>query len=255
MAKYIIRIDEVAPNMDWRRFEKVAGVLDRAGVSPLFGVIPDNKDPELLRLDECPTDFWEYIRERQEKGWTLALHGYQHLLREGAGGRLRINSHGEFPGLSVGQQERMLEAGLKIFGYHGLKTDVFMPPAHSYDKATLRAMRQVGLKTLTDGLSILPYRRQGVLCVPQQFATPRTVPIGVITFCLHPNQMTDDQIIQLERFIDENRSNIIDFPSAEQYATSGLLQRPVEAVMRTVMGITRRGNDSKANNEKTRGSL
>ena len=85
--KIAVRMDDIAPGMDWKKFNDFKELLDEYGIKPLIGVVPDNQDDNLERREEnrgngadwIPKDFWGYIRQLQEQGWVVAMHGYQHI--------------------------------------------------------------------------------------------------------------------------------------------------------------------------------
>ena len=45
---FLIRLDDIAENMNWDMMEHTTNLFDKFGVKPVLGVIPNNKDPELL---------------------------------------------------------------------------------------------------------------------------------------------------------------------------------------------------------------
>ena len=60
VSKYtglLIRIDDIAPNMNWNYMDKCEKIFDDLKIKPLLGVIPNNKDPELLRY-QFNEKFW-----------------------------------------------------------------------------------------------------------------------------------------------------------------------------------------------------
>ena len=88
--KTAIRIDDISPAMDWEKFHAFRELLERYGVNPLIGVVPDNRDGNLNRGAENP-EFWQYVKQLQESGWVVALHGYRHLYTEKKGGMFPLN--------------------------------------------------------------------------------------------------------------------------------------------------------------------
>jgi predicted deacetylase len=49
--------------------------LGTYNIKPIVSVIPDCKDPKLN--EEKPSqDFWEWVKDVQNKGWHIAVHGY-----------------------------------------------------------------------------------------------------------------------------------------------------------------------------------
>ena len=49
MIKMAVRLDDITPDMDWERFLACKEILDRHGIRPLIGVVPDNRD-DLLKV-------------------------------------------------------------------------------------------------------------------------------------------------------------------------------------------------------------
>ena len=235
MAKYLFRLDDIAPNMQWSRYWELIKLFDRYEVKPLLGVIPDNQDPDLLKFPDYEGDFWQHIREQQDNGYTIALHGHQHRFETEEPGLLGIHPRSEFAGLSYETQREKLMAGLAIFKENGIRTETFMAPAHSFDDNTLRAMQSVGLTTVTDGYSLRPYHEKGVLFVPQLFAYPKAVPLGVYTFCLHLNEMPDSRLEELQKFLHKQRQYVISFEEAVQMKGSALIQKTLGVGLRKLI--------------------
>ena len=92
--KIAVRMDDITPNMDWKKFLEFKMLLDKHGIRPLIGVVPDNRDENLNREAEHgkgrerkeTAEFWEYIRSLQSQGWVIAMHGYQHVYTQKKGG-------------------------------------------------------------------------------------------------------------------------------------------------------------------------
>ena len=49
--KITVRLDDITPDMDWERFLKFKALLDRYQVKPLIGVVPDNRDENLVKKE------------------------------------------------------------------------------------------------------------------------------------------------------------------------------------------------------------
>ena len=45
----LIRFDDIAPNMNWEMMDKCQELLNHYNLKPVMGVIPNNKDEELLK--------------------------------------------------------------------------------------------------------------------------------------------------------------------------------------------------------------
>jgi predicted deacetylase len=218
-ARYIFRLDDVAPNMKWDAYFSLKTLFITHGISPIIGVIPDNRDPEFTKFPKCSFDFWEEIRTVQGLGWAVAMHGYQHLLNSLNGGILGLSKKGEFAGVPLERQLEKLQAGKEILEKNGVRIDAFMAPAHSFDENTLHALSQIGIRVLTDGFALYPYWRNDILWVPQLTSRPRRFVAGLLTFCLHPNTMSSSDIAILRDFLAKNASKCVSFNDAGRFAT------------------------------------
>ena len=58
---FLIRLDDIAENMNWDMMEHTTNLFDKFGVRPVLGVIPNNKDPELLSYPKKNINFWDEI--------------------------------------------------------------------------------------------------------------------------------------------------------------------------------------------------
>ena len=74
----LIRMDDVAENMNWKDMSKCESLFDKYNIKPLLGVIPNNQDKELY-VYEKKEKFWDKVRFWQEKGWEIAMHGFTHV--------------------------------------------------------------------------------------------------------------------------------------------------------------------------------
>lgn len=238
--KYILRLDDIAPNMHWENLSRLRDAAERTGVRPLAGVIPDNRDPYLLANPPCPTSFWNEIREVRDRGWKIAMHGYQHLPLTRDGGLLGLNHRSEFAGLSYGQQHERLSLGRRILEQQGLRTDVFIAPGHSFDGGTVRALLDCGFDAMSDGFALYPYVENGMTYVPQLVALPRRPPlsIGVWTFCVHLNTIDEWRLAAVIRFLERERDRFVDFDEARREVSTSRLNRIAGAIVRTAAGWT-----------------
>ncbi len=46
----LIRMDDIAECMNWEEMDKCERLFDKFKIKPLLGVIPMNRDPELLKF-------------------------------------------------------------------------------------------------------------------------------------------------------------------------------------------------------------
>ncbi len=56
----LIRLDDISENMEWKYMDKCEVLFDKFNIKPLLGVIPENKDPELLSYPKN-IDFWNRV--------------------------------------------------------------------------------------------------------------------------------------------------------------------------------------------------
>lgn len=218
LTQYIFRIDDVCPGMDSTKFDKLEYLFDKYEINPIIGVIPDNKDTS-LNIDSDDPLFWEKIRKLQVKGWTIAQHGCHHLYVTESPGLLGFPLKSEFSGLEYEVQIEKIIKGKSILQANGIYTNVFMAPSHSFDENTLKALSSSGFYAITDGFGFSIYIQNDIIFVPQQYAFPRAFPFGLVTFCIHPNNLSESKLNRIEKFINKYSKNIISFEDAICCAT------------------------------------
>jgi predicted deacetylase len=205
-ARFIYRMDDIAPCMDWEQFWKFINLFKEYNVKPLLGIVPDNKDPELAVGMENK-DFWEIIRGLKANDIVeIAQHGYMHKVSETnakgvLGAQYGFNSLSEFAGLSYETQYNMIKSGMEILRKAGLSTDIWMAPCHSFDRVTLAALKDLGFKFVTDGIALYPFTEDGLIFIPQQVWKPKHFPFGILTICLHINNADDKLFNDVKKHI------------------------------------------------------
>lgn len=142
--KITIRMDDITPDMDWESFEAFERMFRKYGIRPLLGVVPDNRDPK-LSVDAPRAEFWERMRALQKEGWSLSMHGCHHVYHTKKGGQFPLNPQSEFAGRSRAEQERLLSDGKRILEEHGICTDIFMAPGHTFDRKYAAGFKGAGL--------------------------------------------------------------------------------------------------------------
>ncbi len=213
-ARYIVRFDDICPTMDWTVWNQIEPVLNKHGVKPILSVVPDNQDPELM-MEPAHEDFWQKVRDWQKSGWTIALHGHQHLYTTKESGITKINNYSEFVGLSYEKQRNKLEQGLKIFAENGVRAEAWVAPAHSFDELTIKALLELGINVISDGYYFWPIKRLGATWIPQQLWRFRAMPPGIWTVCFHHNEFIEQKHVdEFVRNIEEFASVIISFDQA-----------------------------------------
>lgn len=226
MAKIFFRLDDITPNVDWDKFNFIVSVLKRHGVKPLLAVIPSNKDSELLKYP-ANSYFWRIIKELNQNGWTIAQHGFEHLYKTKNGGILKINKKGEFSGLDFKTQKSMIADGARIIKDRlSLTPKIFVAPGHSFDKNTIKALKENGFEYLSDGIALYPFKKWDIVWLPQVLWWPRKIWFGWATVTLHINTEEQSDLNELEEFISKNRKIIGNFSELmEWYKKSGFIKK------------------------------
>lgn len=221
--KIAVRMDDITPDMDWEKFLSFKEILDTHDIKPLIGVVPENKDENLHRAREAG-DFWEYIKELQENGWSVALHGWQHIYTTKKGGLFPLNRFSEFAGIPYQKQKEMLQDGTEILKQHGIVTDMFMAPAHSYDRNTLKALKELGYTCITDGFGKKPYTWKGLVFYPISFMMSRSLKKknGYTTMVIHANEISEEGMERYKKMFAEHKDKFISY---EEYLQQKSVKR------------------------------
>lgn len=66
-AKYIFRLDDISEHMDCEKYHRVKSIFIKYDVKPIIGVIPKNKDKQLLIYPKCKFDFWNEVKILQDE--------------------------------------------------------------------------------------------------------------------------------------------------------------------------------------------
>lgn len=251
----LFRIDDISWDMNYENFSRIRNLFFQYDIRPIIGVIPHNEDPKLKEQageNGIPQDrFWEEMRTlQQEHGWAIALHGYNHVYVTSDGGIFKTNPRAEFAGLPYARQEEKIRKGKAVLEGNGLRIDAFMAPGHSLDWNTVEALKANGITVVTDGLAAYPYRRRGVLFVPQVLPWPRIEACGVATACFHVNTWKDERFLNLENFIQANRGccgTFQDTVSLFADRSPHLCRQAVNIIFKGKISVERVGRDIKRN--------
>lgn len=209
IQRVLLRFDDICPTMNWRVWEEIEDVLRTENLKPILAVIPDNHDHRLVVAPANP-HFWTLVREWQSLGWTIALHGYQHVYENRNPGLMGITPQSEFAGLDRERQAAKLKAGLSIFADNGVEVNSWVAPSHSFDQVTLELLANNGIMTVSDGLTNRPFKdSRGILWIPCQMweeVQPRRS--GVWTVCYHHNRWGPDHIDRFRRNVAKFKENL-----------------------------------------------
>jgi predicted deacetylase len=207
-ARYLIRFDDICPTMNWIIWNQIEAILIEADIKPILAVVPDNQDSKLM-LEQPNPFFWEKVRYWQSLGWTIGLHGYQHSYVTTDSGIIGINNRSEFAGLPLAEQERKLVKALQIFKRENVTPNLWIAPAHSFDKATVKILHKYGIRCISDGYFLLPHvDTQGVMWLPQQLWRFKGRPCGLWTVCFHHNGWNTSEIERLKQDITRYKNSI-----------------------------------------------
>lgn len=212
MKHYLVRLDDACPQMNRLKWQRVEDILDKYGIKPLVGIIPNNEDQETT-IDTMDKKFADKARGWQNKGWVIALHGFNHVCDSEDSGINPLWHRSEFAGLSLIEQKKKISDGYKIFKSWGLTPHYFFAPSHTFDNNTLKAIEEeTPIRFLSDTIALRPYKQGAFIVVPCQMGKFRNIPIaGYWTFCFHPNIMNDTDFSVFENFIKKNRSYFMNF--------------------------------------------
>ena len=152
--KIAVRLDDITPDMDWEKFRRLEKILDENQIAPLIGIVPDNQDPNLSRNPAVP-GFEQQIESWRSKDWVIAMHGWRHIYTTKKGGEFPLNHFSEFAGVAKEKQREMIRDGKEKLAGMGVKTQIFMAPAHSFDKNTLECLKTEGFCYITDVFTFL----------------------------------------------------------------------------------------------------
>lgn len=231
--KILIRFDDICPTMNWGQWRKAKELLDINGKVALLGVVPDCQDPDLL-IDKPREDFWEYLKELQLQGYTIAMHGYQHVFDSTCRGLVTNRVGSEFAGHPLNVQIDKIRRGKEILNSHGINTDIFFAPAHSYDENTLIALAANGFRFMSDGKGSRPYVWHGIKLLPDRDSgCPRNLKNRLYTAVFHAHEWsrpdkvyTYNDFIRLLSYYKESVVNFDEYSKTE--SSCYLIQRVIE---------------------------
>lgn len=212
--KYLIRLDDACPTMDAANWQRMEDILDRYGVRPMVGVIPNNNDSK-QKIDAEDPAFWNKVDNWVKKQWAIALHGYDHcyISENGLKGLNPLWARSEFAGVPLEKQKEKIRKGVKIFRSHGIDPKYFFAPSHTYDHNTLVALKEESnIRIISDTIATKPYKDGDFTIIPQLGGHCSEMKIsGIWTFCLHPSAMTEENFVATEDFLKAHKDEFISF--------------------------------------------
>jgi predicted deacetylase len=202
-AQYLLRFDDLCPTVGYKQWQRFPPLFEEFKIRPILAVVPENRDHTLAHSAPDP-EFWEQMRTLEAAGATIALHGFQHLCKSEGRSLLPLHELTEFAGVAEHTQRRWIHEGLELLRGHGLHPKIWVAPRHGFDRTTLRALRAEGIKALSDGLARVPFRRGGVMWIPQQLWEPVEKSEGLWTICIHSNSTRSSQVDELREFLKQH---------------------------------------------------
>jgi len=211
----IIRIDDIAENMNWRLMESCEKLFDKYNIKPVLGVIPNNQDQELLNYPR-KEEFWEQVRIWKKKGWEISMHGYTHIYNQSTNKKDYFGYGGksEFFGEKFETQKLKIKNGLKKFNEENIKIRSFYAPNHTYDLNTFKALKECEITNVIDGYGIMPYTSKGLNFVPQLFYKVLMLPFGIQSTQIHINYWKEKDFENFVNFIEKNNRKVITLDKA-----------------------------------------
>ena len=210
---FLIRLDDIAENMNWDMMEQASALFDKYKIKPVLGIIPNNKDPELLAYPKIKIDFWEQVRIWKNKGWEIGMHGNNHVYDKFCSKNDYLGDGGdsEFCTHTFEFQLEKIKSGLDKFKKEKIKVRTFFAPNHTFDKNTLLALKKCGMTEVLDGYGLMPYKENDIIFIPQLFYKIVPLPFGIQSFQIHLNYYNQKDFGKFKKFIETNSEKIINY--------------------------------------------
>jgi predicted deacetylase len=211
-AQYLLRFDDLCPTMARARWARFETLIKEFAIRPILAVVPENRDPDLV-FDFADTGFWGRIRAYEAAGATIALHGFRHVSNSRMRGLVPLHRRSEFAGVEAALQRSWIQSGLQILGHHGLHPRLWVAPRHGFDKNTLKALYDQGIRYVSDGFTSRPIERGGLFWIPQQLWEPVEKRSGLWTVCIHSNTAESRTLSCLRTFLEKRSGQFTSFDS------------------------------------------
>ena len=236
----LIRLDDIAENMNWDLMEKIELLFENYSIKPVLGVIPRNKDDELLSWPK-KDDFWKQVRIWKDKGWEIAMHGYTHVYDNTCNNDDYFNYGGgsEFFGHSLETQLDRIKNGLKKFYDEKIKIRTFFAPNHTYDTNTFIALKKCGINEVIDGYGLMPYVKNNIKFIPQLFYKVLALPFGIQSIQIHLNYWKQEDLNNFEKFIKKNSKKIITYDQALKKVNNNFFYKLINILSERILKLKR----------------
>jgi hypothetical protein len=220
-AQYLLRFDDICPTMNWKRWAEIESILVQRRLKPILAVVPDNRD-RFLEVDSPAKDFWDHVRAWQDRGWAIALHGFQHRYVSRNAGLAARRKLSEFAGLPAAEQREKLRRGMEIFERERISSRVWIAPGNTFDATTVRLLPELGINVISAGYFQFPYVCEfGIKWLPQQMHYFRPAPIGAWTVCYHHNGWDEARVSKFREDIIRYEQSIASLEDVLNGMTQG----------------------------------
>ncbi len=239
--KILIRFDDIAENMNWHLMSKCEELFDELNIKPVMGVIPDNKDEDLL-IYPRKENFWDIVKNWQSKGWEIAMHGCNHLYDKDTNKKdfFEYGGKSEFFGLTLQEQSYKIKKGLKIFKENSIKIRTFFSPNHTYDENTFKALKSSGINEIIDGYGLKPYVKDNIKFIPQLFYKPIFLPFGLQTTQIHLNYWGEKDFNNFANSIRKNYRKIISYDEALDCVSNSVSDKIINQIIKRLLILKRK---------------
>ena len=236
----LIRLDDIAENMNWDLMEKIELLFEKYSIKPVLGVVPTNKDDELLSWPK-KDDFWKQVRIWKDKGWEIAMHGYTHVYDSTCNNDDYFNYGGgsEFFGHPLETQLNRIKNGLKKFDDEKIKIRTFFAPNHTYDTNTFVALKKCGINEVIDGYGLMPYVKNNIKFIPQLFYKVLALPFGIQSTQIHLNYWKQEDLNNFEKFIKKNSKKIISYDQALKKVNNNFFYKLINILSERILKLKR----------------
>jgi len=239
----LIRLDDIAENMNWDLMKKSELLFDKYNIKPVLGVIPNNKDNELLSHPK-KNDFWDQVRKWKNKDWEISMHGFTHVYDNNTKKKDYFGYGGgsEFFGHTLDVQTDKISRGLRKFNEENIKIKSFFAPNHTYDKNTFNALRNSGINEIIDGYGLMPYVEDDIKFIPQLFYRLHLLPFGIQSTQIHLNYWKQKDFDNFEIFIEKHLEKIITYEQALKKINNNLIYKFINVLSEKILKIKRKSN-------------
>ena len=236
----LIRLDDIAENMNWTLMEKCELLFDKYNIKPLLGVISNNKDQSLLQYKKND-NFWEQVRNWKRKNWEISMHGYTHVYDQETNKKDFFNYGGrsEFYGHSYEEQFSRIKKSLLKFKEENVEIRSFFAPNHTYDENTFSALKANNIINVIDGYGLMPFKKKNLNFFPQLFYKEILLPFGIQSTQIHLNYWSEKDFLKFENFVIKNSSKIISFDQAVKKVNNKLFYKSINWTIEKILKLKR----------------